>query len=261
MSLEIQKFYETKSRASPTAEYESKVREYQSGGFISKVLHRVEEISASESLETVVELGAGTGSTLALLNHQLKSPRQSLRLIGVDFHIPGDADRFPGVEYVECDIMHANEKIPPGSVSLLLMVEVIEHLWDPDGALDEVYDLLRPNGYLVLTTPNLASGINRVALFLGFQPVDSEVSIRRHYGRPGRSPPVGHIRLFAFKTLLEIVAAHGFQVVDARTYPHEFKGHKEFGRSLSKVDQLFSKAGRGLGSRILCVLRKPLGDP
>jgi hypothetical protein len=55
--------------------------------------------------------------------------------------------------------------------------------------------VLRPGGVLLLSTPNLAAWFNRSLVLLGVQPVFSEVSLRRVYGRPGREV-AGHLRLF-----------------------------------------------------------------
>jgi len=48
--------------------------------------------------------------------------------------------------------------------------EIIEHLFDPDHFLEEVYRVLKPEGIFVLSTPNLASIHNRIALLFGYQP-------------------------------------------------------------------------------------------
>ncbi|MEJ8669191.1 class I SAM-dependent methyltransferase [Streptomyces sp. MS1.AVA.1] len=72
-----------------------------------------------------------------------------------------------------------------GSADAVLFSEVIEHLVDPDAALDEIRRVLRPGGHLMLSTPNLAAWYNRALLLAGVQPVFSEVSLRGIHGRPG----------------------------------------------------------------------------
>ena len=60
--------------------------------------------------------------------------------------------------------------------------EVIEHLYDPDHLLDEIYRTLKPKGALILTTPNLACWQNRISLFFGYQPYATTISLRYRLG-------------------------------------------------------------------------------
>jgi SAM-dependent methyltransferase len=101
------------------------------------------------------------------------------------------------------------------------MTEVLEHLVDPDKALDEVLRVLTPRGHLVLSTPNLACLPNRLLMVLGIQPLFSEVSTTRVLGRRfsvfGQGgQPVGHLRLYTKLALTEFLQAHGFSMVRIR---------------------------------------------
>jgi SAM-dependent methyltransferase len=98
--------------------------------------------------------------------------------------------------------------------------EVIEHLFDPDHFLDEVYRVLKHKGILVLTTPNLASLHNRIALLLGYQPFPMGVSLRFNIGRliePAEEPQsLDHIRLFTLRALKKLIELHGFRIVEVK---------------------------------------------
>lgn len=94
----------------------------------------------------------------------------------------------------------------------VVMSEVIEHLVDPDLALEESRRVLVPGGHLLVSTPNLAAWFNRLLLLAGVQPVFSEVSRIGVFGRPGHQV-VGHLRLFTARALVELLRAHGFEDV------------------------------------------------
>jgi len=49
-------------------------------------------------------------------------------------------------------------------------IHSIEHLIYPDNFVKEVYRVLKPNGYFIVLTPNLASWHNVIALLFGIQP-------------------------------------------------------------------------------------------
>jgi SAM-dependent methyltransferase len=94
---------------------------------------------------------------------------------------------------------------------------VIEHLFDPDQFLDEVWRVLKHGGLFVLATPNLASFYNRIALLLGFQPFSTAVSLRYNIGHmikfslaPSYSD---HIRVFTFRSLIELLKIHKFKII------------------------------------------------
>jgi SAM-dependent methyltransferase len=102
--------------------------------------------------------------------------------------------------------------IASGSVDVVIMSELIEHLIDTDFAIEEVYRVLRPGGSLLLSTPNLAAWYNRALLALGVQPVFSEVSLRSVFGRPG-SQVAGHLHMFTRRALVEFLAAYRLDCV------------------------------------------------
>jgi methionine biosynthesis protein MetW len=90
--------------------------------------------------------------------------------------------------------------------------EVIEHLYDTDHLLDEIHRVLKPNGFCIITAPNLASWHNRLILLIGFQPYLTEVSLRYNVGKfKAKLDDIsGHIRPFTYKSLKELLKLHNF---------------------------------------------------
>jgi len=66
---------------------------------------------------------------------------------------------------------------------IFYMGDVIEHLINPYFAVDEMIRVIKTGGYAVLSTSNLASWLNKVLLVFGMQPLFSEVSTIRQFGR------------------------------------------------------------------------------
>ncbi|MZG14818.1 methyltransferase domain-containing protein [Streptomyces sp. SID5914] len=158
---------------------------------------------------TVLDVGCGDGSAAAVAARELAGHR----IVGVDWSqdaLRRAAQRVPAV--VRGELTGDGLPFAAGGADAVLFSEVVEHLVDPDGALDELRRVLKPGGHLMLSTPNLAAWYNRALLLAGVQPVFSEVSLRRIHGRPGREV-VGHLRLFTARALREFVTASGFEVV------------------------------------------------
>ncbi|WDF35478.1 class I SAM-dependent methyltransferase [Streptomyces sp. T12] len=178
---------------------------------------------------TVLDVGCGDGSAAAVAARVLDGHR----IVGVDWSqdaLRRAARRLPRV--VRGQLSDGGLPFVSGSADAVLFSEVVEHLVDPDGALDELRRVLRPGGHLMLSTPNLAAWYNRALLVGGVQPVFSEVSLRRVHGRPG-SQVVGHLRLFTARALREFVTASGFEVVRLEGAP--FHGVP---RALRPLDRL-----------------------
>ena len=100
---------------------------------------------------------------------------------------------------------------PDESFAIVILDEVIEHLVDTDSIMEEIHRVLTADGQLLISTPNLASWFNRLALLFGVQPAFSEVSFKKVYGRPGIGI-VGHLRLFTKRALVAFVSDNGFRV-------------------------------------------------
>lgn len=83
--------------------------------------------------------------------------------------------------------------------------EVIEHIYDTDFFLKEIYRVLKNKGYLVLTTPNLATLGRRILLLIGKNPL-----IEPSLSEPNSS---GHIRYFIKSTLEKLLQKHNFKVI------------------------------------------------
>lgn len=166
----------------------------------------------------VLDLGCGAGENTLLVAEAL----HPCAAVGVDWapRPLGDAHT-QGLPVVQALLDGADLPFPEATFDAVILSEVIEHLVDPDHTVDEVHRVLRPGGTFLVTTPNLAAWFNRLLLAAGVQPVFSEVSTRKVYGRPG-TEVVGHLRLFTRRALVELLHDAGF--VDVRLAGVSFHG-------------------------------------
>jgi SAM-dependent methyltransferase len=160
-----------------------------------------------ESRRVMVDLGCGPGTVGAEVVQLLPD----LVHIGMDWAVAPLKDGAAlGMRPLRAALDPAQVPIASSSCDVVLLCEVIEHLVDTDRVLAEARRILRPDGLLVVTTPNLGAWFNRLMLLAGRQPVFTEVSTRRIYGRAG-SIVVGHLRLFTTRALTEMLADSGFR--------------------------------------------------
>jgi len=102
--------------------------------------------------------------------------------------------------------------------------EVIEHLFSPDELLDEIKELMREDSILILSTPNLGYYLNRIMLFFGISPFflenSSEVKLGRKFKFLGQhNKTEGHIRLFTYGALRDLLKLKGFKIVKIKSVP------------------------------------------
>lgn len=112
----------------------------------------------------LLDIGCGTGDFAASLKklgydaHGLELEKNAVKLANQKGVITTQGSFVTGLPYKdkEFDVLFAGE--------------VIEHTIDDDLFLRECYRILKPNGMLILTTPNLVSFGNRLLMGLGFLP-------------------------------------------------------------------------------------------
>src|SRR5437867_1215784 len=126
----------------------------------------------------ILDVGCGDG---LILSHAQES--FDFELYGVDISkIAVENASSLGIKAQQVDI--STERLPfeNGTFDAVFATEVLEHLVDPDFAIVEMNRVLKENGSIVLSTPNLGAWYNRFLLLFGFQPFSIEVSTRENFG-------------------------------------------------------------------------------
>jgi len=107
---------------------------------------------------------------------------------------------------------------PDNTFDVVTASHCIEHVADTDALLREIQRVLRPGGYTVIATPNLAAWHHIGFLLLGFQPTIAEVSDEVLVGTlsprgsdVGRLGPA-HRRIFTPGALKGLCEHHGLRV-------------------------------------------------
>jgi SAM-dependent methyltransferase len=147
-----------------------------------RVLSWIEELAGESGIEGILDVGCGDGLLMSKLEkygsvegvepdpHALsESGRRSDRIHRVEFGPGFD----PGHEY-----------------GLVLMLDVLEHLPDPEGALRHAFKVLKPGGHLLLTVPAFR------ALWTAHD------DINRHRTRYRRSDLVAEVETAGFRVEL-----------------------------------------------------------
>lgn len=113
-----------------------------------------------------------------------------------------------GIKVFKLDL--EKDKWPFGKnfFDIVLAGDIIEHLVNTDAFLEKIKYVLKPEGKLILSTPNLASLGRRLLLLFGKNPF-MEVS---KYDEINGFPSAGHLRYFMKDSLNQFLKFHGFIV-------------------------------------------------
>jgi len=95
-----------------------------------------------------LDLGCGYHAKL------LRALRPNLKSgLGVDLQISPEAKAEPCFTYIESTIEQALPSLQDSAFDLILMISVLEHLWNPHDALKHCRRMLKPGGVLLLNVP------------------------------------------------------------------------------------------------------------
>jgi SAM-dependent methyltransferase len=166
----------------------------------------------------VLDLGCGVGNFAALCSDL------GAQVVASDFATAmtaATARRYGAT----LPIIRSSAEAPPfspGQFDLILALDVIEHLYQPEQMLTRARDLLRPDGRLLITT-------DRQARFhVGFLPIYGKNAIRRIVAALGRRKPprpspyetpwCTHVHEYTVQEMLTLAERAGFHLIDFDTY-------------------------------------------
>jgi SAM-dependent methyltransferase len=141
----------------------------------------------------ILDVGCGTGLNAGHL------ARHGHQVVGIDLSpVAIEKFRARGFQGIVCDIEAGLPPFPTASFDLVYASEVIEHCVDTLGFLRSLRALLKPDGTLLLSTPNSAFWVYRLLGLFGRAASD--------YQHPG------HVRFFSKRSLARAVKAAGFEI-------------------------------------------------
>ncbi len=144
--------------ASPGLDVEQRARQ-SLGRSHQRIYQTVAELlAARETGGRLADVGCGTGDLWRALRGRFAS------CVGLD------AVRYDGlpadVEFHAADLDATRLPLPDASVDAAAAVEVIEHLENPRALVRELVRIVRPGGWIVITTPNQLSALSLMTLVL-----------------------------------------------------------------------------------------------
>lgn len=157
----------------------------------------------------IAEIGCGGAEALLLLSQRYRFNR----VVGIDIAANAHSKGIPsGLEIIDCNL---NEKWPfqDGEIDYLIAMMVIEHLFDPFHAFQEIKRCLSRSGAAYVNLPLVTAVRNRIRLLLGCLP-ETSVSYRTWFST--REWDGNHLHYFSMSSIRDLAHACGLRLTDVR---------------------------------------------
>ena len=195
-------------------------------GKLHRVLKRLENLPEDQRPESLLDLGCGIGGLTLHIAHRLGIEET----IGVDIDTARlETAAARGVKTLNIDLNTDPLPLSDASIGLVSSFGVFEHLFFYDNTVAEAARVLEDGGWFLLSMPNLGSYLNRLALLLGFQPREVEISREVSAGlmplyrmAPSKGVPLGHVHAATLRSMRELLEHYGFRLVTAEGFSPDF---------------------------------------
>lgn len=149
--------------------------------------------------ERVLDLGCGDGAVAEYLKKQLK-----VKVVGIDFSPAALKKAHQRDVSVILSDVEKSLPIQSNSFDVVFFGDVIEHIYHPDKALEEIYRVLKSEGKLIVSCPNMGYWRYRVHYLIhGIFPETEWIGLELW--------ELQHIRFFNKKLLYKLLLKKGFR--------------------------------------------------
>ena len=194
-------------------------------------------IAAARAGGSVLDVGCGQGYVAREL------VRKGCHVTGLDRVAPDkdNAIAKAGVEFIRWNLDTKEFPVDVSRFDQILMLDIIEHLRDPENFMEELRFAARcRRPEIVLTTANIGFFVTRLMLLCGWF----------NYGKVGILDRT-HTRLFTFRSLQSLLHQTGYKMIDVHGIPAPFPkaiGDNWISRGLMIINRALIRVCRGLFS-------------
>lgn len=167
--------------------------------------HAKTDIARIEAFKTLVgfnkhvlDVGCWDGSISEIIK------KQNNEVEGVELSESAKLAEKKGINTYRLDLNSDWGKQIEKRYDVVLAGEIIEHVFDTDKFLQNIRNVLRDNGEVIVSTPNVVSLGRRLLFLFGSNP-NLEYTSRPHNS--------GHIRYFTLSNLTSLLEENGFEIL------------------------------------------------
>ncbi len=136
-----------------------------------------------------------------------------------------------------CDITK-QVPLPDDSFDVVVCLDTMEHLIEPDLVIQNAYRILKNDGIFVITVPNLASFVNRFSLLFGFMPTNYCPTEKRYGTLFGVKDSSWHKSVMTSGALSSLLKEHNFITKEITGFSYSYN------KSIQLVNSIFPSSFR-----------------
>ena len=189
----------------------------------------------------ILDIGCGDGYLCHVVNKNLPKAK----VFGIDISEAAIVDGRKKYKNINLFTANAEIKLPfeNSSFDLVISGENIPCIKDTDIYLSEIYRVLAKDGYLLVTSPNVVSWLNRILMLVGLGPFYYEPSFKKSipvvkigsFSMPDEKlPPTGLLRIFSPDLLAKLLKSYKFKII--KIYGSSYLNNK----LVKFIDSVFS---------------------
>ncbi len=174
--------------------------------------------------ERFLDLGCGDGVLASALKNQFQY------IYGIELSGSGSLKSSSyGLQVILGDLNSPFFPLKDASVNCITTLDVIEHVDDPRLFVQEIYRVLKPEGVLILSTPNIRQVTRLFSLVIkGYFPKTSGDA----FGWDG-----GHIHYFTYKDICQLLSGLNMKIADVQA----IVPLSRFGRTKKFISKILPK--------------------
>ena len=192
-------------------------------------------ISAARPGGHLLDIGCGQGYVAQEL------AKKGCRVTGMDQYVPEVSVQPGQIDFIRWNLDRKEFPVNVSVFDQILMLDIIEHLKEPERFMDELRCAAackRPE--VIITTANIGFAVTRLMLLFG----------QFNYGKKGILDAT-HTRLFTFRSLHALLDQSGYKVLEVRGIPAPFPkalGTNIVSNLLIRANQMLICLSKGLFS-------------
>jgi SAM-dependent methyltransferase len=183
----------------------------------------------------LLDIGCGQGYVAQEL------AKNGCRVTGMDQYVPQVSAKPGQIDFICWNLDRKRFPVNVSTFDQILMLDIIEHLKEPERFMDELRCAAagkRPE--VIITTANIGFAVTRLMLLFG----------QFNYGKKGILDAT-HTRLFTFRSLHALLDQSGYKLLEVRGIPAPFPkalGTNIVSSLLLRVNQILIRLSKGLFS-------------